>query len=120
MFLDNGVSSEVPTQQQGGNGQGRGVAGERLSAFEAKLARLEAKPRMDNRMNNRENKKNFTKPLLNGKELCFEYNSRTGCKRTTVPGGCKVGYKEYAHACAIWLKDKSSYCLMSHPRKYHK
>ena len=114
-FTDNGVSAEVPlanvTRAVNGNGKG-----DRLAALEGKIARLENKPKTSNRDSTR---KNYERPKVNGRELCFEYNSRNGCKRTPTPGGCKVGYKEYAHACAVYVKDKAAYCLKNHARKDH-
>ena len=109
------MSSDVTSVQ-------RGVlkpSGDRLAAMESKLARLEgdtSKP-AENRYS-KERRKNV--PYMNGKEVCYVFNSRDGCKKQTVNGGCKVGKKEFSHACNIWVKNKSAYCLLPHSRKDHK
>ena len=109
------MSAEVPLPNTARTitGQGRG---NRLAALEGKMARMENRPKTMKKDNN---KKNYNRPEVNNRELCFDFNSRNGCKRTPTPGGCKVGYKEYAHNCSVYMKDKAAYCLKAHPRKDH-
>ena len=115
--LDNGVSSEVPQTQRQGHGQSNRNSGDRLSTLEGKLARLENKPRQDVR-DNRDSKR---KPAIhNGREICFGFNTKEGCKRTAITGGCKSYNKEFAHVCNVYLKSKSGYCLLPHGRRDHK
>ena len=107
----------MPSQVRvGGSGQASSV--DRLTALEGKLARMESRPRTDN--TGKERLKTHTKPMIHGKELCFDFNSRQGCKRTSIPGGCKTYKREVAHACNVWVKAKSAYCLLAHGRKDHK
>ena len=112
---DNGVSAEVPLANT--SRAVNGGKGDRLSALEGKIARLEGNRSKTGSKD--VSKKSYERPKVNNRELCFDYNSRNGCKRTPTPGGCKIGYKEYAHACAVYVKDKAAYCLKAHPRKDH-
>ena len=65
-------------------------------------------------------KKTNTKVMSNGGDVCWKYNSRNGCKRTAIPGGCKTNHKEFSHACNVWMKDRNKYCLLPHSRRDHK
>ena len=112
-FLDNGVSSEVSLAPR----TGYKPPGDRLSTLEGKLARMEG--RKTEQKVDRDNNKRMV-AYLNGKEVCFFYNSREGCKRQPIPGGCRAERKEYAHACNIWVKTKMAYCLLPHSRRDHK
>ena len=82
------------------------------------MTRTESSSRGDTR--DKKKPAGSSKPMVNGRELCWEYNSKQGCKRMAIHGGCKNYSKEFAHACNVWVKNKSSYCLMSHCRKDHK
>ena len=114
---DNGLSAEVP-QAARPNQQ---PAGDRLALLEGKLARLEARPRHEGSRDttgSRDN--NRRKTMHNGREVCFHFNSREGCKRPTIPGGCKLDKKEFSHACLAWSKEKKAYCLLPHSKVNHK
>ena len=116
-FPDSGVSADIP----GATMAPQSSSGDRIAALEGKLARLENRPsntRTDR--DTRDRKKTHDKPMVRGLDVCWDFNSKHGCKRPTTPGGCKTDKKEYAHACNIWVKSKSAYCLMPHGRKSHR
>ena len=118
ILIDSGVSADVPSNA---SGTGPGFSGDRIAALEGKLARLESRPNT-NRVDKdpRDRKKTHDKPMIRGLDVCWDFNSKHGCKRPTIPGGCKTDKREFAHACNIWVKAKSAYCLMPHGRKFHK
>ena len=91
---------------------GQRGSGDRLAAIEGKLAKLEHRPRQ-----NREKPK---VAMHNGREVCFHFNSREGCKRPTIAGGCKSEKKEFSHVCIMWVKAKNGYCLQSHAKRDHR
>ena len=96
---------------------------DRLSMLEGKMAKLENKPRGDPRGDPRSDQRDKRKnAVFGGKEVCFHYNSREGCRRAPTTGGCKTAdnRKEYAHVCNVWVKSKSGYCLLAHAKKDHK
>ena len=115
IILDNGVSGDVPNPTKVTAGTG-GSSGDRLAAIEGKLARLETRPKTDQKDRRMSN----SKPMIHGRDVCWDFNSKNGCKRQTIPGGCKADKREYANACNVWVKAKAAYCLMNHGRKDHR
>ena len=58
------------------------------------------------------------KPSFSGKQLCYDYNRKAGCRRTQVTGGCKDSKgAEYAHVCNYYDSTSSKYCYVTHSRE---
>ena len=108
------MSSEIPVATRS---VGQRPSGDRLAALEGKLARMEGKGNF--KQNNRDVRNSSA--YINGREVCNHYNLKDGCRRPAIPGGCKAdNKKEYAHACNVWVKAKSAFCLLPHSSKDHK
>ena len=82
-ILDNGISGEVP---QPGGRAGGSASGDRLVALEGKMARLESQPRN----NSKDQKKPvMTRPLVNGREICWDFNSKQTAGNHLSQGGAR-------------------------------
>lgn len=55
---------------------------------------------------------------LGGLEVCFRFNSVTGCQRTrgTTGNTCTEGTRAFVHACDWWDPVTSRHCLRGHAR----
>ena len=58
------------------------------------------------------------KPSFSGKQFCYDFNRKTGCRRTQATSGCKDSKgTEYAHVCNFYDSTSSKYCYAAHSRE---